>query len=428
VGPLRRTPALLLALAVVAWDSACRQPPPSTSGTPAPPAPSDSRTPDPEAIERLRSLGYAGVVPEDRADPRDGVVVHERASFPGYRFFTIRDFCAAVLVDSDGKVANSWSEAPCERWANAEMLPSGDVLVVGRDPHDRRDLEQVTRSRFLMKLSWQGKVLWKWAYPSQHDVEPLPTGQLLTLWSRYRVIPDVDPVVPVRDDGVALLGPDGAEQESLSFYDLYKRSPEGADLQHARGSREIDLFHSNSVEWGPGGTVLVSLRHQDSVLLIDWAKRRIVWSWGRGELAGPHDATRLADGHVLVFDNGLGRGYSRVVEFDPASRRIVWQYQAPNPTDFYTLSRGSCQRLPNGNTLISESDRGRAFEVTPKGQVVWEFFSPARDRKGRRATTVRMRGFAAGLVQEIVRRHGPGRTSLPPPPANLGSGPDDDAT
>jgi hypothetical protein len=34
--------------------------------------------------------------------------------------------------------------------------------------------------------------------------------------------------------------------------------------------------------------------------------------------------------------------------------------------------------LANGNTLITESDNGRAFEVTDDGQVVWEFHNQHR--------------------------------------------------
>jgi len=34
--------------------------------------------------------------------------------------------------------------------------------------------------------------------------------------------------------------------------------------------------------------------------------------------------------------------------------------------------------LPNGNTLITESENGKAFEVTPEGKIVWEFFNPHR--------------------------------------------------
>ena len=35
--------------------------------------------------------------------------------------------------------------------------------------------------------------------------------------------------------------------------------------------------------------------------------------------------------------------------------------------------------MANGNTLITESDGGRAFEVQPNGEKVWEFFNPHRE-------------------------------------------------
>ena len=34
------------------------------------------------------------------------------------------------------------------------------------------------------------------------------------------------------------------------------------------------------------------------------------------------------------------------------------------------------QRLPNGNTLITEGSDGRVFEVTKDHELVWEFISP----------------------------------------------------
>jgi len=66
-----------------------------------------------------------------------------------------------------------------------------------------------------------------------------------------------------------------------------------------------------------------------------------------------------------------------VVEFDPATLAVAWEYHAPNARDFYSKECGSSERLPNGNTLITESDGGRAFEVTPRREIVWEFVNPA---------------------------------------------------
>ncbi len=51
-------------------------------------------------------------------------------------------------------------------------------------------------------------------------------------------------------------------------------------------------------------------------------------------------------------------------------------------TSFGRLSRsGRVQPLPNGNTLVVETDAGRALELTEDGEVVWEFRSPYRVRE-----------------------------------------------
>src|SRR5690606_36181070 len=83
-----------------------------------------------------------------------------------------------------------------------------------------------------------------------------------------------------------------------------------------------------------------------------------------------------------LFDNLGGRdpriGRSRVLEIDPATGAVTWSYEGTVKTPFQSDTCGSCQRMPNGNTVITESDHGRAFEVTRDGEIVWEFVSPHR--------------------------------------------------
>jgi hypothetical protein len=72
---------------------------------------------------------------------------------------------------------------------------------------------------------------------------------------------------------------------------------------------------------------------------------------------------------------------------------------------------GSSQRLSNGNTLIIESNDGRAFEVTAEGEVVWEFYNPARAGDDRQliatlCDTVRLAPQAAGWVTSSLRAEG----------------------
>jgi hypothetical protein len=65
-----------------------------------------------------------------------------------------------------------------------------------------------------------------------------------------------------------------------------------------------------------------------------------------------------------------------VIEVDRQRRTITWEYRGSPAENFFTPFMGSVQRLPNGNTLITESAFGRIFEVTRSGQVRWEYVVP----------------------------------------------------
>ena len=154
-----------------------------------------------------------------------------------------------------------------------------------------------------------------------------------------------------------------------------------------------------------------------------WKRGDIIWRVGPdygpgtlweslGQIIGPHNAhmipaTLPGGGNILVFDNGGTGGfgarradcsgtypnalsdYSRVLEFNPTTYEIVWQYSQPLPTadrdrdsviqgnerKFFSAFMSSAQRLKNGNTLITEANSGRVFEVTTEGEVVWEYYA-----------------------------------------------------
>ena len=265
-------------------------------------------------------------------------------------------------------------------------------------------------ARFLIRLGWDGEVRWRKPLRVHHDVEQTPSGRILAMTHRFRKIPAVHAEIPVRDHTLVLLSHDGEELEELSLWDLIAASPGLLDLQPIRprrfeGGHEVDLFHSNSVEWMRQpqligrdpiygqDAVLLCIRNQDAFVILDWKQKQLLWAWGPGHVSNPHDATLLPNGNILAFDNGLGRDWSRVIELDPLRREIVWEYRAPDPFDFYSQRRGAAQRLSGGNTLITESDTGRVFEVTAEGDVVWEFVNPNLTQKREPGVIVRMRRF-----------------------------------
>ncbi len=169
------------------------------------------------------------------------------------------------------------------------------------------------------------------------------------------------------------------------------------------------MLHTNSIAIlrreiegvAPAGALLLSFRASSRIAILSPTYDEVLWTWGRGELDGQHDATQLANGNLLAFDNGLRRGErSRVVEVDPTQGEVVWTYAPP---DLYTRLRGGAQGLSNGNVLVTESDKGHALEVTREGEVVWEFWNP--DVRGtRRATIYRLNRYATSLFPALDER------------------------
>ena len=84
---------------------------------------------------------------------------------------------------------------------------------------------------------------------------------------------------------------------------------------------------------------------------------------------------------MLLFDNhhqDKNSNISKILEFDPATKELLWSFAGSEDLPFYSKTCGTTQRLDNGNTLICESDAGRAFEITSEGKLVWEFYNPHR--------------------------------------------------
>jgi outer membrane protein assembly factor BamB len=404
---------LVLGLVAACGGDAASPLPPAAPGAVASP-----NAPDGAEIDRLRALGYVEISENDVADARAGVVFADRGrSSPGYNFYLSSGVCRADLVDAEGVLLRSWQHLPCRRWASATLLGDGGLVVVGQ--HPGKGAPPGHYRRHLLRLAPDGSVVWEVEAPVHHHVSLTAEGRILTLTRRLRRFPDirhdkppdVAPEIPVVDNGVAVFDGGGERLEERSLVEALSRSPGVFRFQAVapkvtgRGQAVVDLLHTNAVQWispgpvrGPEGLfgragVLVCMRHQDTVAFVDWEAQRAVWAWGQGILAGPHDAHVLPGGTILVFDNGLGRDRSRVVEVDPRSGRIVWEYTGEPARDFYSRIRGASQRLRNGNTLVSDSMHGRVFEVTPSGEVVWDFRTPHRNPEGRPYNVVFMRRY-----------------------------------
>ncbi|MFB6344249.1 MAG: arylsulfotransferase family protein [bacterium] len=130
------------------------------------------------------------------------------------------------------------------------------------------------------------------------------------------------------------------------------------------------------------GNALISMRNTSTIAVVDLETETIVWSLA-GPFSGQHDPVLLDNNNLLLFDNWGHRGYSKVIEMDPLTQEIAWAFYGSESNNFASKCCGSNQRLPNDNTLITDSTHGRSFEVTPEGRIVWDFYNPHRSPSDR---------------------------------------------
>ena len=375
-------------------------------------------------LAELKSLPYLTWSGERAAKSLNRVTIYNRAkAYDGYNLYTDAEKYA-YLIDMEGRIIHRW-EFPGEgEWEYAELLGNGEIMAysageklvcLDRDSNIIRresipvhhDIAMVSDGSFWVPVSTPHQ-LYKYRLIQFDSILHLsPEWEKLAEWSSFSHLAelqrlhqsspfDLEPDISSISAGLKIFYYHWISGLSTRVYEIDKwfRGIVGLD--------KFDYYHLNTVEVLPGtepgkrdsrfaaGNILTCLRHADLILIFQPETGEVVWSWGPGILDWPHMPTMLENGHILVYDNGTHRGYSRIIELDPVKKQIVWEYRADPPEKFYSESRGSNQRLPNGNTLICESERGRVFEVTPGGEVVWEFYNPDISDDGHRRLIYRM--------------------------------------
>jgi hypothetical protein len=239
----------------------------------------------------------------------------------------------------------------------------------------------------IIEITWEGEIIWEWICSDHFDEMGFREDARNILCRNPNWRPSGGGMGDwMHINSLSLLGPN--------------RWFDGGD----------DRFHPENMIWCARETNLTAIV----------AKRtgKIVWKLGPnfdetpelrelGWIIGQHHAHMIprglpGEGNILVFDNGGWAGYgspnpgsptgfrnalrdySRVLELDPITLKVVWQYTPAEaglavPVDanrFYSPFISSAQRLLNGNTMITEGSGGRIIEVTADHEIVWEYISP----------------------------------------------------
>jgi hypothetical protein len=339
----------------------------------------------------------------------------------------------AVLVNMRGETVHQWHVPFSKLWpdhppkddegvyyTDGHLYPNGDLLVVMEGPTDWRT---PTSGYGLAKLDKDSRVLWKNRDNYHHGIDVGEDGTVYAITSELlNKMPHGLEFIPTPCiiDEVDIISPEGQRLKRIPLLEAFRDSPYAAlfcmlerSKMYGQASppappgvvtvqpfideeRRRDVLHMNTAKvlsraLAPkfplfeAGQLLISPRNLDAIAVLDPGSGKVVWA-ARGPWRAQHEPTFLDNGHLLIFDNMGSPLGSRVLEYDPQSQAFLWVYPGGNGTPFYTRIRGMGQRLPNGNTLVVNSDNGEVFEVTSGHEVVWSCSCGVELKRARRYT------------------------------------------
>jgi len=378
------------------------------------------------------SLAVAGAFAAPSVFPT-GLTISKAGVQPGYVVFASPDGFA-YAIDVKGQIAAKWA-APepnsvmgyTRPMANGNLLArTGPLKLPTAAAEAGGGYGESTAVPSVVEFNQEGKLVWKYTDDVRglhHDEERMANGNTILVCSQDIKRPEISKRA-LKDDCLIEVDPKGKVvwewQTADHFNELNLDETAKAEIMNAYGTAvktvpdsAFDWAHMNAASPIPentgntdprfkAGNIVVSYRHLSTIAVVDKESKKIVWT-AIGTTLGQHNTHMIAGGlpgagHILVFDNGnndvnrnprhmQSRPNSRVVEINPLDNKIVWEYNAEKSDrpmwTFVSHYISSAERQPNGNTLICEGSNGRIFEVTPAGQIVWEFINPYSKLNGK---------------------------------------------
>ncbi len=334
-----------------------------------------------------------------------------------------------LLQAWDGTVLWNYRLADDTRWQHhdIEPLPNGNVLAIAWERKSKAEALAAGRLPSLMghEQFWPdmileikpepptgGKVVWEW-HIWDHLIQDRDPKK-----ANYGVIKDHPELVDINADG----GIDEPSEEERKHLEAI------GYIEPRRERPNADWNHTNSVDYNPElDQILISVRRLNEIFVIDHSTTTeeasghkggrqgkggdILYRWGNPrnyrqgtprdqQLYRQHDARWIpvgfpGEGNITIYNNGNDRPggveFSEVFEIVPPAvkgggysnkegrfgpEEPKWSYSAPNKSDLYSGRISGAHRVANGNTLICCGEQGRVFEVTPSGEIVWDFINP----------------------------------------------------
>ena len=312
------------------------------------------------SITHEPTASYLDFSPGIIEQPADGITI---ISIQGFHFEgkgSTKKPARLVAVDSVGNVlwVHNGSSVGARWFYDADPLPNGNIFVVATEPDG---------TLFYELDSQAGKLNWLHRLPliDTHDADLIGDDKILIANMR-----NYNTSTNLNDDRLLIFN-----MTTESFDWEWKFRDHG--FQKRDGGRYSDDWtHVNDIDLIDERYVMASIRNFDQIILIDLLSDEIVLTLGEDgqhkTMYEQHNPQYLLSSEnlptILVADSEN----DRVVEYEYSNDtwKRTWQlsgnFSWPRDAD----------RLPNGNTLITDSLNHRVIEVTPLGKIVWEIRSP----------------------------------------------------
>ena len=380
---------------------------------------------------RLQELDWDGMVVSEIADPRPGYHHH-------HDFVRIRN--KKLQADTILSVAS-------------KHITHEEAIARGADPKKRDDY--ASEPDGVVEFDLKGNVIWEWnifdhlvqdvdpAKPNYGVVKDHP-GKLDVNFGRGRsgdwihinsldynealgqivVNNSTDSEFYILDHQGTFVSGDparsaalaaGAKGDFLYRWGNPSVSDSGAGMRYSedRGATDGDqqVFFSHDVQWirptmYTGGPALPGAGH---MLIFDNGTRHLATGYAYSALLeiNPYDGPMEKGVYVPQGKSG----YRNIPVYQGnrrTSNQVVWFYAAKDPVSFWSRFISGLSRLPNGNTLATLGAWGDIIELTPGGEVVWEYKVPATTERG--AVKVLKDGDIAQIF--LSYRYGPDHPAL----------------
>ena len=194
--------------------------------------------------------------------------------------------------------------------------------------------------------------------------------------------------------------------EHLDLDETHLRFGQGVsgDPSPAAADHPFDFLHANSIAEDLDGNLLLSARHTFTIYKIERRTGTVLWRLGgrrsdfvvdpSATFAWQHDASRLADGRLSVFDNGAGisktepESRALLLDLDESARTASLFRAYPHPTSLVADSQGSAQLEADGDMVVGWGARPYLTRFGPDRSVRFDgrFLDDAASYRAWRST------------------------------------------